>query len=147
MKLAVIGASGLVGAELFTRANERGVEVVGAARHVRGSATHVVDLADQKSIAAFVESVAPTHVVVGSAWPYVDGCEADPARSHRDNVETVANLLAVVRASTKVVFYSTDHVFDGTKDGPYVESDATNPLSIYAKHKLETERLLLTRGN
>ncbi|MGH7285558.1 MAG: SDR family oxidoreductase [Polyangiaceae bacterium] len=147
MKLAVIGASGLVGAELVRQARARSIPAVGAARNVQGEATQSVDLADPKSIARFLAEHSPTHVVVGSAWPYVDGCEQDPARSHRANVETVANLIAEAPKETVVVFFSTDHVFDGEKKSAYVESDATHPLSVYARHKLETENLLLERGN
>ena len=147
MKLAVMGASGLVGAELMRVARTRGHVAIGAARNVRGEATHTVDLADRKSIATFLEVTRPSHVVVASAWPYVDGCESDPERSHRDNVETVTNLIAEASPETRIVFFSTDHVFDGKKDRPYVESDATNPLSVYAKHKLAVEELLLARGH
>jgi dTDP-4-dehydrorhamnose reductase len=93
--------------------------------------------------------IEPDVVVVCSAWPYVDGCERDPARSHRENVETVRNLVDAFQGRQPlIVFYSTDHVFDGSKQGArYVESDATNPPSVYARHKREVEELLIARGN
>ncbi len=146
MKLAVIGASGLVGGELVRRARARNIATAGAARGIRGEATSRVDLADRKSVAAFLEIESPTHVAVASAWPYVDGCEKDPERSRRDNVVTVENLIAEGGKSTTIVFFSTDHVFDGKKAAPYVESDPTNPLSVYAKHKRAVEQLLEARG-
>jgi dTDP-4-dehydrorhamnose reductase len=146
MKLAVIGASGLVGGELLRRAKKRSIASVGAARSIRGEATGVVDLSDRKSIAAFLETESPSHVAIASAWPYVDGCEKDPERSRRDNIVTVENLIAEAGSSTTIIFFSTDHVFDGKKAAPYVESDKTNPLSVYAKHKLEVEELLAARG-
>jgi dTDP-4-dehydrorhamnose reductase len=145
MKLLVIGASGLVGSELLRQA---GKDAVGAARHVEGGATLIVDLLDRKSIDAALTQVSPDTVAVCSAWPYVDGCESDPARSHRDNVQTVQHLVAATAGTrTKVLFFSTDHVFDGTQPGRYVESDPVNPLSVYAKHKREVEELLLARGD
>jgi dTDP-4-dehydrorhamnose reductase len=147
MKLAVIGASGLVGAELVRRARAQNIATAGAARTVRGEATTAVDLSDRKSLAAFFENESPTHIAVAAAWPYVDGCEKDPARSHRENVETIENVIAEAGSKIKIVFFSTDHVFDGKKATSYVESDATNPLSVYAKHKLEVEQLLGARGN
>ncbi len=147
MKLLVVGASGLVGAELVRRARARGVDVVGAARSLSGEATLAIDLADRGSIARGLAETSPTHVVVGSAWPYVDGCEMDPERSHRDNVETVTNLVAEAGGGARIVFYSTDHVFDGAKAAPYVESDAVNPMSVYARHKREVEEILLARGS
>jgi dTDP-4-dehydrorhamnose reductase len=82
-----------------------------------------------------------------SAWPYVDGCEADPARSERENVGTVENVIAVARPTTKIVYFSTDHVFDGAKHAPYLESDAVHPLSVYARHKRRAEEALLAREN
>lgn len=139
MRLLVVGASGLVGAELVRQSG-----AVGAARHLEGAATLVVDLLDPATIDAALKQVAPDVVAICSAWPYVDGCESDPARSHRDNVQTVQNLAAATNC--KLLFFSTDHVFDGRKPGKYVESDTVNPLSVYAKHKREVEELLLTRG-
>jgi dTDP-4-dehydrorhamnose reductase len=146
MKLAVIGASGLVGGELVRRAKKRGIATAGAARNIRGEATAVVDLADRKSIATFLETESPSHVAIASAWPYVDGCERDPERSRRDNIVTVENLIAEAGGSTTIIFFSTDHVFDGKKAAPYVETDTTNPLSVYAKHKQAVEHLLEARG-
>ena len=54
---------------------------------------------------------------------------------------------ATAASPAKLVFFSSDHVFDGKKSGKYVESDAVNPLSVYAKHKREVEELLLRRGH
>lgn len=144
MRLLVVGASGLVGSELCKQGGEG---AMGAARHVEGAATVRLDLLDRKNLDAVLAGASPDAVAICSAWPYVDGCESDPLRSRRDNVETVTNLIAAT-AGTKVrlLFFSTDHVFDGRKPGRYVESDAVNPLSVYAKHKRETEELLLTRG-
>ncbi|GEM_PF-2625485 len=145
MRLLVVGASGLVGSELH---RQGGLGTVGAARHVEGAATESMDLLNRASIDRVLQAHSPDVIALCSAWPYVDGCESDPVRSHRDNVETVQNMIAATKGSAaKLVFYSTDHVFDGLKAGPYVESDPVNPLSVYAKHKLKTERLLLERGN
>jgi dTDP-4-dehydrorhamnose reductase len=145
--MLVIGASGLVGGELVRRAKAQERKCIGAARTALGEATRAVDLLDPASLDALLANVSPDVVAVCSAWPYVDGCEADPERSLRENVTTVRNLVDALHGSTtKVLFYSTDHVFDGTKPH-YVESDAVNPPSVYAKHKRMVEELLLTRGH
>ncbi|MEO6419673.1 MAG: SDR family oxidoreductase, partial [Polyangiaceae bacterium] len=142
-----IGASGLVGGELVRRARAQERKCIGAARTVQGEATRTVDLLDRPSIDALLAKTSPDVVAVCSAWPYVDGCEADPERSLRENVTTVQNLVdALAGSTTKVLFFSTDHVFDG-KLPRYVESDFVNPPSVYAKHKRQVEELLLTRGN
>jgi dTDP-4-dehydrorhamnose reductase len=147
MRLLVLGASGLVGSELCRRAGGEAT-VLGAARHVEGAATRVIDLADPASVVEGLKHFEPDAVAICSAWPHVDGCESDPARSHRENVQTVQNLVdATAGSRTRLLFFSTDHVFDGKKQGRYVESDPVNPLSVYAKHKREVEELLLTRGH
>jgi dTDP-4-dehydrorhamnose reductase len=145
-RLLVVGASGLVGAELVRRARALGIAVHGVARHARGEATSVLDLGDRAALEHTLAAVAPDVVAVCSAYPHVDGCEADPARSQRENVDTVAGLVAATRgAAVRLVFYSTDHVFDGRREC-YVERDPVAPRSVYARDKRRAEELLLGRG-
>jgi dTDP-4-dehydrorhamnose reductase len=75
-------------------------------------------------------------VVHAAAWTDVDGAEADPDGARRVNVEGTRNVAAL---GAPLVTFSTDYVFDGRKREPYVESDATNPLSVYGRTKLEAE--------
>lgn len=139
----VIGASGLVGTEVMRAAAPRSVH--GVARQVAGLATEAMDLLDPAAIARVVARERPSVVVVASAWPWVDGCEKDPARSERENVQTVRNLVEALPPSTQLVFFSTEHVFDGQAPS-YDEAAPTTPLSVYAKHKRDVEQLLLKRG-
>lgn len=141
--LLVVGASGLVGSEVMRAAT--GWTTHGVARQPSGLATEAMDLLDLAAIERVVSQRSPDAVVIASAWPWVDGCEQDPARSERENVQTVKNLVQVLGASTQVVFFSTEHVFDGRAEA-YDENAPTNPLSVYAKHKRAVEELLLTRG-
>ncbi|MFT3839380.1 MAG: SDR family oxidoreductase [Myxococcaceae bacterium] len=146
-RLLVAGASGLVGTHLCEEATRRGLEVTGAARRVRALATHALDLTDRASIDRVLAEVNPDAVVLCTAWPWVDGCEKDPARSERENVGTVRNVIEATQGSKlPLAWFSTDHVFDGTK-AAHGESDPVNPMSVYAKHKLAAERLLLERGH
>jgi len=145
MRLLVVGASGLVGGAVARAARARGYDVIGVARSPSGEATFALDLTDESAVARSLASLVPEVVVIASAWPYVDGCEADPARSARENVATVDHVIAAADAATRIVFFSTDHVFDGTKPR-YVESDEPHPLSVYARHKLEAETKLVARG-
>lgn len=145
----VFGASGLVGGELVRHLREERRPVEGAARHRLGDATHVVDLERSADVERAIDALEPDVVVVASAWPYVDGCEREPERSRLSNVDTmthVAKALDHLGSAATIVFYSTDHVFDGNKPAPYVESDPVAPLSVYAKHKREVETMLLARG-
>ncbi|MDP1822157.1 MAG: sugar nucleotide-binding protein [Archangium sp.] len=142
-RLLVVGASGLVGSEVVRAASAWSTH--GVARHVGGLATEAMDLLDVPAIEQVVTRVNPDAVVIASAWPWVDGCEQDPARSERENVQTVKNLLQVLGPAVRVVFFSTEHVFDGLSPA-YDEAAPTHPLSVYAKHKRDVEDLLLRRG-
>ncbi|MCA2978510.1 MAG: sugar nucleotide-binding protein, partial [Myxococcaceae bacterium] len=93
-EVLVIGASGLVGTEVMRAAAPRSVH--GVARQVSGLATETMDLLDPAAIRRVIERERPALVVVASAWPWVDGCEQDPARSERENVGTVKNLVEVL---------------------------------------------------
>ena len=123
----------------------RAWDTLGVARNGGGLATESMDLLDLAAIQRVVDRFNPSAVVVASAWPWVDGCEKDPERSHRENVQTVKNLLQVLGPQPRVVFFSTEHVFDGLAP-QYDEDSPTHPLSVYAKHKREVEELLMTRG-
>jgi dTDP-4-dehydrorhamnose reductase len=79
----------------------------------------------------------PKLVLHAAAWTGVDDAESDPETARRVNVEGTRN---VVELGAPVVYYSTDYVFDGRKGQPYVESDPTSPLGVYAQTKLEGER-------
>jgi dTDP-4-dehydrorhamnose reductase len=93
-----------------------------------------------------VADANPDVIFICSAWPYVDGCERDPQESERQNVSTTANLIAATKGSqARIVYYSTDYVFDGGKP-EYVETDPVSPLGVYARHKRRSEELLLDRG-
>jgi dTDP-4-dehydrorhamnose reductase len=140
----VVGASGLVGSEVM-RAAGPGV-AHGVARRVGGLATEPMDLLDPSAIERVVDRVQPETVVIASAWPWVDGCEQDPARSERENVQTVKNLVQVLGGRARIVFFSTEHVFDGLAPA-YSEDAPTHPLSVYARHKRDVEVLLLARGH
>ena len=71
-----------------------------------------------------------------AAWTDVDGAEADPQEAAAVNVGGTRH---VAELGAPLVYYSTDYVFDGRKAGPYVESDAPNPLSAYGRTKLYGE--------
>jgi dTDP-4-dehydrorhamnose reductase len=74
-----------------------------------------------------------------AAWTDVDGCERDPGEAMRANAELTRE---VAKLDARVVYLSTDYVFDGTKTGPYVEHDEPNPISVYGRSKLAGEAAL-----
>ncbi len=78
----------------------------------------------------------PDVVLHAAAWTNVDGAEDDPQGAAAVNVGGTANVAAL---GAPLVYYSTDYVFDGSKDRPYVESDGPNPQSAYGRTKLHGE--------
>jgi dTDP-4-dehydrorhamnose reductase len=79
---------------------------------------------------------APSLVLHAAAWTNVDGAEDDPQGAAAVNVGGTANAAAL---GAPLVAFSTDYVFEGTKRGPYLESDAPNPQSAYGRTKLHGE--------
>jgi len=136
---------------LFGQLDANGVrplEVTGLARHAPADplpGRHVVcDLLDAEGTARVIETVRPDAVIHAQALSDVDRCEREPQLAHRMNVETTQHLVEALRGSAGVLVYvSTDYVFDGTQRTPYVEMDRPNPLSVYARSKLDGERTVL----
>ena len=78
----------------------------------------------------------------------VDRCEVEPDRAFAVNAEGTKNVVAAAEAAgARVIYLSTDYVFDGTKPTPYVEEDLPHPLNRYGASKLEGERHVLKHGD
>ena len=121
------GADGQVGRAL--RAELPGAHFVG-----RGE----LDVTDARAVRDLLGGA--DLVVNCAAMTDVDGCEAEPERAMAINGTGAEN---VAKAARRVIQLSTDYVFDGSKDGEYVEQDAPNPQSAYGRSKLEGERAVL----
>lgn len=78
----------------------------------------------------------PNLVLHAAAWTNVDGAEDDPGGANEANVAGTAHVAAL---GTPLVAFSSDYVFDGKKESPYVESDTPAPLSAYGRSKLDGE--------
>jgi len=134
VRVLITGAGGQLGHDLlrvFT-----GHEVVGT--------THgQLDVADRDAVLATITELRPDAVVHAGAWTDVDGCETDPDRAFRVNALGTRHVVEGARlAGARVCYLSTDYVFDGTGDRPWVEWDAPAPLSVYGRSKLGGEREL-----
>jgi dTDP-4-dehydrorhamnose reductase len=134
MKILVCGAGGMLGRDVVRAAETANHEVVGLPR---GD----LDVTDAEAVAAAVSSAAPGAVVNCAAYTNVDGAEEAPEEAMRVNAEAARHVAAAAaEAGAAVVYPSTDYVFDGRRDAPYVESDEPGPLSSYGRSKLAGER-------
>jgi dTDP-4-dehydrorhamnose reductase len=132
--ILVTGAGGQLGTDLAAACVAAGDELVALDRSS-------LDVSDPEAVAASIAAYRPDVVVNCAAWTAVDACEADPERAHRVNADAVAFLRTACDANgAHLVQVSTDYVFDGTLDRPYVETDAPNPRSVYGASKLAGER-------
>lgn len=92
-----------------------------------------------------VAAVAPDVIVNATAYTAVDKAESEPTLAHAINAEAPRQLALAARAcGARLVHYSTDYVFDGTKPGPYREDDPTAPHSVYGRSKLAGEQGIQT---
>jgi len=133
VKILVTGAGGMLGTDLVRAAAFWNHEVVGL--------THAdLDITDAEAVWRTCARERPDVVVNCAAYTDVDGAEDDLEGASRINAEG-ARLVALGAAEVgaSVVYPSTDYVFDGLKGEPYVESDATRPLSIYGQTKAAGE--------
>ncbi|MHB8220715.1 MAG: dTDP-4-dehydrorhamnose reductase [Acidimicrobiales bacterium] len=96
---------------------------------------------DRGAVLAAVDALRPDLIVHAAAYTAVDACEADPDRAFGVNALGTRHVAeAAQRWGAHLVYISTDYVFDGRADRPYVEWDEPNPLSVYGRSKLGGER-------
>lgn len=143
----VIGASGQVGEHLLATAHASGKDVVGTHLRCPTDKTIELNICEPSAIHALFESIKPSVVYLPAAMANVDYCEQFPVESAATNVRAVENIVDEVnRIQAKLVFFSTDYVFDGAS-GPYSESDRPNPKCQYGVQKLFAEELIRDRAN
>lgn len=139
----VIGASGLVGQSLLELLRKlQPTDAVGTyARHPRPGLVSL-DLASAVEVRDRLTTLRPNAIFLPGALTHVDHCEEHPDEAFRINAEGVRHVAREAsRLGAKLIFYSTDYVFDG-KSGPYDEEASVNPISIYGHSKLEGEKIV-----
>ncbi|MBI5286836.1 MAG: dTDP-4-dehydrorhamnose reductase [Deltaproteobacteria bacterium] len=103
-------------------------------------ATHEAQDITHPSIIQTIVDFKPDALIHTGAFTDVDGCELDPDRAFRVNAFGTRNVaVGAEKVKAKLVYLSTDYVFDGEKREPYTEFDETNPINIYGKSKLAGE--------
>lgn len=137
MKVLILGASGLLGKALLRE--WRDDEVIGLG-------SRDVDIRDTSGLNTVVASAHPDWIVLAAAYTDVDGCETNRDLAFAVNRDGAANVAEAAKAAgAKLLFLSSDYVFDGKKTSLYETDDVRNPQSVYGKSKSEAEiRLLKT---
>jgi len=138
-RILLTGATGQVGGELL--------RVLGPLGEVVAPARSTMDLADAASVRATIRAVRPRWIVNPGAYTAVDKAESEPELAYAVNAEAVRTMGEEARAiGAGVIHFSTDYVFDGSGSVPYMETDATGPVSVYGASKLAGEEALAASG-
>ncbi|HET6490620.1 MAG TPA: dTDP-4-dehydrorhamnose reductase [Syntrophales bacterium] len=136
MRILVTGHKGMLGSDLM--------EALGRGHDVNGIDRDEFDIASAGDCLRVVDEFAPDVIVNAAAYTDVDGCEANRDDCFAVNAEGVRNIASACKGRrTKIVHYSTDYVFDGTKGEPYLEDDPCRPINLYGESKRRGEESLI----
>jgi dTDP-4-dehydrorhamnose reductase len=141
-KILILGSNGQLGQELQMVAEicEEPIDFVFSNRES-------LDLANIPSIEPYIRSIQPSVIINASAYTAVDLAEKETEIAYAINAEAPKEIGRVCKElGIRLVHISTDFVFDGMKSSPYLETDPTNPLSVYGKSKLLGERNILDQN-
>jgi len=137
-KIVILGGRGMLGSDLVSACKRQGIE------------SRVFDLPefDITNSQQLKDAVASAETIVNcAAYTNVDGAESEYDLAYAVNAEAVGRLGAIAQNAGKWVLHiSTDFVFDGKSDRPYVETDTPNPINAYGKSKQVGEQLLVESG-
>lgn len=138
-RILITGKTGQVGYEL-----ERSLQGLGEIIAVDRSQ---MDLADLDQVRDVIRRVKPTLIVNPAAYTAVDKAESEPALALRINGEAPGVMAEEAKKlGAALIHYSTDYVFDGSKDGAYIETDPTCPINVYGSSKLAGEQAIQATG-
>jgi len=135
--ILITGADGQLGSELQ--------KIIPLYPEFRFSPTDIntLDLCDIEALKTFKEGNNIDYIINCAAYTAVDKAEDEIDLCFKINRDAVGNLATIFGGNSKIIHISTDYVFDGTSDRPVMETDKTNPQSVYGKSKLEGENILL----
>src|SRR6266567_3675830 len=131
MRVLIFGATGMLGKALTQRWS--GDEVIGL-----GSSD--ADIRSLEQVHGAVKQAKPDWIVLAAAYTDVDGCEINPTLAASVNTQGAINVSkAAAEAGARLLFVSTDYVFDGKNSSPYEVNEERNPINAYGKSKADAE--------
>jgi dTDP-4-dehydrorhamnose reductase len=134
--IIILGKNGQVGQALQ--------DVLSSKVNLHAFDSKEADLTDERKLRQLIQDIKPQVIINAAAYTAVDRAETEEVMAFKVNArgpQIIGEEATTIGAA--VIHFSSDYVFDGRKNGAYVETDRTNPLSVYAASKLEGEKLLL----
>ena len=142
-KTLVTGANGMLGTALCNTLRKHGYKVMATDINVNGGNIQYLDVTDRAGVMAALKKFQPAMVFHLAAETDVDKCEQEVEHAYLVNTMGTENVaLACQQTDLLMIYISTAAVFDGTKPEPYTEFDNSSPVNVYAKTKLEGERIV-----
>ena len=137
-RILIIGAKGMLGRDLLRvlQSSFKGVELI-------GWDVEEIDIRQEAHTCSKIAGLAPSLIIHLAAYTDVDGCEKNREEAFLVNAEGTRHVaLGAAEVGAKVVYLSTDYIFDGKKGRPYLETDLPNPLNVYGQSKWRGEQYL-----
>ena len=136
MKVLVTGANGQLGYDVVKELKRQNIEYYGARRQD-------FDIVDFEVMEKFITNYMPDAVIHCAAYTAVDKAEDEQGLCQLVNASATENIAEICKKiNAKMLYISTDYVFDGTKDGFYEVDDKPNPINVYGKTKLIGEQVV-----
>jgi dTDP-4-dehydrorhamnose reductase len=135
MRVTVFGASGLLGQALTPELKSE---------QLTSPSSADADIRDPARIQKVIRDARPDWIILAAAYTDVDGCESNRELAFAVNCEGAVNVAQAARETgSRLMFLSTDYLFDGTKRSPYEVDDPRTPISVYGESKARAEERLL----
>src|ERR1700683_398380 len=127
MRVTLFGASGLLGQDLVKELNDEQLTAL---------SSKDVDVRDRARVSEVIRDSRPDWIILSAAYTDVDGCESNRDLAFAVNCDGAINVAEAARqVGSRLMFVSTDYVFDGNKRSPYEITDPRNPTSVYGESK------------
>lgn len=137
LKVLVTGVSGQLGFDIFSQLKSKGIECV-------GTNPQDFDITNEDEVFEYISKFSPTVVVHCAAYTAVDNAQDEEELCRLINVNGSENIAkACAKLDAKILYISTDYVFDGEGIEPFETNSKTNPLNVYGKSKLDGEKAVL----
>ncbi len=135
-KILITGSDGMLGAALVNELSRK--------RTVIGTTIRNLDITDGKKVKQVLLENRPGFVIHTAAFTDVDGCEDAPGLAYNVNALGTKNVASASKEAGAILIHiSTDYIFDGETDTPYLEDFLPNPISVYGRTKLDAERFVV----